>query len=189
MRNPNNLRRKVASRAPRRKLFIFSEGKNTEPQYLKAYERVVSSTSIEIVYGSKNGTPEALLRQAADRKDEIGHRAYKKENGDRDEVWVIFDRDEHPNVDKVLKECRRMNILYAFSNPCFELWLILHFTDYDADEHHHATQEKCEKVCPGYTKDSRKIPDLAALMPTLRRRKCEPISSSSGESAMGERLH
>lgn len=43
----------------------------------------------------------------------------------------MFDRDDHPGFDEAVALCERRGVRVARSNPCFELWLILHHTDYD----------------------------------------------------------
>lgn len=49
----------------------------------------------------------------------------------RDRVWAVFDRDSHPDFDEAMASCDAHGVEVARSNPCFELWLILHHTDYD----------------------------------------------------------
>jgi hypothetical protein len=42
------------------------------------------------------------------------------------EVWIVCDRDGHAHAAKAI-ELKSENIHVAFSNPCFELWLLLHY--------------------------------------------------------------
>ena len=42
-----------------------------------------------------------------------------------------MDRDTHPHFDKAMKLCEVEGVRVARSNPCFELWLILHYEHYD----------------------------------------------------------
>jgi hypothetical protein len=56
-------------------------------------------------------------------------RAAKDENLLYDEVWCVFDCDEHPRIPEAMQHARDNGIHVAFSNPCFELWLLLHFQD------------------------------------------------------------
>jgi hypothetical protein len=54
-----------------------------------------------------------------------------------DEVWCVFDVEwpkNDPDVQKkalkeAVEEARKGGVKLAISNPCFELWLILHFQD------------------------------------------------------------
>ena len=56
-------------------------------------------------------------------------------NGEIDEVWCIFDVEwpqNHPNLDRAIARAREQGVRVAVSNPCFELWLALHFEDQTA---------------------------------------------------------
>jgi hypothetical protein len=44
----------------------------------------------------------------------------------------MFDRDEHPNFARAIDLADRHGIKLAMSNPCLELWFILHFEDQTA---------------------------------------------------------
>jgi hypothetical protein len=44
----------------------------------------------------------------------------------------VFDIDEHPNVAQAVALARDNDIQLAISNPCLELWFILHFEDQTA---------------------------------------------------------
>ncbi len=49
-----------------------------------------------------------------------------------DEVWAVFDRDEHPHFAEACQKARDNEVGLAVSNPCFELWLLLHIRDQTA---------------------------------------------------------
>lgn len=180
-----NLKRKVFSKKQKKKIYIYSEGENTEPRYFKAYEREVSSSIVTVVLENERGVPATLLEKAIVKKNDINKRSYIKDNGSKDQVWIVFDEDEHPNIPKVILKCDQLDIKYAHSNPCFEVWLILHEEDYDRDEHRHATQRKCEEVCLGYTSGTRKIPDVAPLMKKVFDAEARAISMENRRSRDG----
>jgi hypothetical protein len=54
-----------------------------------------------------------------------------------DEFWLIIDRDHWENIHNInfanlVQECKNENNFYlAMSNPCFEIWLLLHLKDID----------------------------------------------------------
>jgi hypothetical protein len=58
------------------------------------------------------------------------------EIGERDEFWLVLDCDHWvnsghiKNLIQVIRECRQKGIRIALSNPCFELWLLLHFAEF-----------------------------------------------------------
>ncbi|MDX3243127.1 RloB family protein [Streptomyces sp. ME18-1-4] len=52
-------------------------------------------------------------------------RDHKQAEGE--EAWALFDRDQHHDIPKALKEAAEANIQVCFSHPSFDLWLLLHF--------------------------------------------------------------
>ena len=50
-----------------------------------------------------------------------------------DQLWLVIDRDPQSWKEKQIaligRECSRRKYYLALSNPCFELWLLLHFED------------------------------------------------------------
>ena len=83
---------------------------------------------------------------------------------ENDEVWAVFDRDEHPNFDDAVSLCQTNGIGVARSNPCFELWLILHERDYDRPDHRDAVQRELKKLRPEYDNRRGKTPDCDDLV-------------------------
>ena len=63
-----------------------------------------------------------------------------------DEIWCVFDRDDHPDISGTLQTARDRNIRVAFSNPCFELWLVLHVADQSAYIERDDIQRRCEQL-------------------------------------------
>jgi hypothetical protein len=54
------------------------------------------------------------------------------EEDEIDEIWCVFDVEwprNHPGLKEAVDRARGNGINLAISNPCFELWLILHFQD------------------------------------------------------------
>jgi len=45
---------------------------------------------------------------------------------DYDEVWCVFDVDQF-DIREAVRRAREREVNLAISNPCFELWLLLHF--------------------------------------------------------------
>ncbi|NUL34951.1 RloB domain-containing protein, partial [Streptomyces lunaelactis] len=46
------------------------------------------------------------------------------------QVWVIFDRDDHQSIPEAMSLADEERIGVAYSHPCFELWRLLHYTNY-----------------------------------------------------------
>ena len=116
-----SLRRKPATREPGRRIIIFTEGSVTEPMYLRQLNRF--SGNILISIQPQHGTPETLLAAA---KQFLRYEQRRFDSASkRDVIWLVFDRDEHPNVPNVLTEAKAKRIEVGYSNPCFELWLLM----------------------------------------------------------------
>jgi hypothetical protein len=123
-----DLRRRIASRPERKTVVVFCEGEASEPDYVNALKRlpeVRGNTSINIEIATERGVPLTLVRRAVARAadDEV------------DECWCVFDVEwprQHPHLPEALRLAEKHGIRLAVSNPCFELWLILHFEDQNA---------------------------------------------------------
>ena len=68
-----------------------------------------------------------------------------------DAVWCVFDTETppSPNLDEALALARSERLQVARSNPCFEIWLLMHF----ADQRGMLTNRQVEALaddCPGY---------------------------------------
>ena len=87
------------------------------------YRRQFSSIDVHILQ-PKNHSPVGLVK-AAKAKVKAA-----KSNGNAYEfAWVVFDKDGHANIPGAFETARtaRPAIQIAFSAPCFELFVLLHF--------------------------------------------------------------
>ncbi|MBN2413758.1 RloB domain-containing protein [candidate division KSB1 bacterium] len=105
------------------KLFIIAtEGKETEKQYFDIFRN--SRVQVKILPACNgHSAPNWVI----DRLDEFA-KEYNLE-GD-DELWIMFDVDKW-GVRKISQITRlgfQKGYGLAISNPCFEVWLFLHFT-------------------------------------------------------------
>lgn len=41
--------------------------------------------------------------------------------------WIVFDRDEVPDFDSIIKNAQKYGIKVGWSNPCFEIWMYAYF--------------------------------------------------------------
>ena len=77
----------------------------------------------------------ALVEEVWGIAKELKNRALiraKREGDDNlafDSVWCVYDVDDHPHVHEAREMAVANGIELAISNPCFELWLLLHFRD------------------------------------------------------------
>lgn len=132
-------RRTVADRPSRRELLVFAEGAVTEEDYLTYWRRRFRG-QVNVELHEFHGTPLALVQRASEAKAK-NEKAEKKDQGRaHDEVWCVFDIDEHPRVDEATHLAAESGINLAISNPCIELWFLLHFADQTAYIDRHAVQ-------------------------------------------------
>ncbi len=161
-RKPPDLKRRSAKRAPKQRFVIFCEGEKTEPAYFEALRHHCSSSLIEVKPLPAQGVPDTLTKSALEKAKQL-RRKTTDSFEQRDEIWAVFDRDEHPKFDEAVQRCESNGVGVGRSNPCFELWLILHHQNFDRPDGRHAVQAHCERVCAGYDKHSSKTPDCSGL--------------------------
>jgi hypothetical protein len=97
---------------------IICEGNRTEVNYFEALCKDIRSrsTPIEIKSGAAfHNDPERIIARALDLAESYDH------------VWVVFDDDARDRALDLAKKACDKDLSVAFSNPCFEVWYILHF--------------------------------------------------------------
>lgn len=132
MRSRNSLmRERREAFRDARLIVIASEGKDTERIYFKALAKEYTNPRVHVHILERsedeqnNSSPEHVLKQLNDYK---GH--YELESDD--ELWLVVDRDRWTEamLSRVATECAQDNFMHvALSNPCIELWLLLHLVD------------------------------------------------------------
>ena len=152
MKRRDSLRRRRSFRKPLARFLIVCEGKVTEPVYFGDIRRMERGIiELEIVPG---GVPKTVVERAVDMKKQSERDAKRRqdENLRYDSVWCVFDIDEHPFVPEAKQQAQANAINIAVSNPCFELWFLLHFQDQSAHIEGHTVQHLCRQHMPGYQK-------------------------------------
>lgn len=124
-------KRRTSTAARRRELLLFCEGEVTEEAYLKHLHRQFREKVSISIYAS-GCVPMTLVREAKDVKKQHELDANRGKGRAYDEYWCIFDIDEHPDLKDAVDLARRHDINVAVSNPCFELWFLLHVRDQTA---------------------------------------------------------
>ena len=112
-------------------ILIVTEGRVTEPEYLNGFVKAAQNPRVQIKVVEGAGVPMTIVRKAKDEKQEAEERAkHKDDDNERyDEVWCVFDVDDHPNIPAAKQMAIANDLRLAVSNPCIELWLWLHFAD------------------------------------------------------------
>jgi hypothetical protein len=152
MRKDSRLRRRRPFRVPRARFLIACEGTVTEPHYFSEMRRLQRSPiELEIIEG---GTPKTIVERAVERKKEAEWRAQRQRDDNLlfDEIWCVFDVDTHPFLPEAKQQARDNGISVAISNPCFELWILLHFQEQHAHIERGAVQRLCREHLPDYKK-------------------------------------
>lgn len=126
-RPPKRKRNKLQ---PHRVIRVLTEGAVTEPSYLSLWVRKNRNVKIDF---KESGMAPLTLVHHAQKHQEASHRSKRRGLGsDFDEIWCVFDVDEHPHLNQAIQEADDLGINVALSNPCFELWLVLHEEDQTA---------------------------------------------------------
>ncbi|MEU2675275.1 RloB family protein [Streptomyces sp. NPDC007107] len=145
---------------------MFFEGEVTERLYINGLRKTLRRHPIQIESGSTNGEPLGLVRSAVKRANEM--RA-----GDAyDSVWCLFDVETppHGSLAPALTLASKHNIKCAVSNPCFELWLMLHSVDHSRQTSTNNMIKLAEKEISSYKEKSFEYDSLEAGIGQAMRR-------------------
>ena len=170
-----------ADREANKTILIVCEGQ-TEEWYFNRFP--VISLSVRCV--NLQGQSKMSLVQAT---QEI----VKNEDFTFDEVWCVFDMDVQ-NTDKdftlfdnSIDKAKSLDYNVAYSNDCFELWLLLHYKDIQSTQnraYYYEQLGKCFKM--NYVKNGKKI-DFCKKLYTLLQ---EDDNSSEAQAIIrAEKLH
>lgn len=150
---------------PKVEIVIACEGTSTEPKYLSDCVEHYGSGLVRLKILPKTGVPMTIVTSAIEaRKELVAKRRASKDSFDACfRVWAMFDCDEHPRVAEALALAQDNKIEVAFSNPCFELWPILHLEDYGAQDDRHALQARLSRLMPSYNHEQGALVDFAHI--------------------------
>lgn len=113
-----DLQRRGRCRNTRPLVLMVCEGQETEPRYLRALFRDLRLPNPVVVGGDVCGTaPTSIVAYAAEHAGDDDYAA----------VWCVFDCDEHLRVSDARQRAQDKGFEVAYSNPCIEIWYLLHF--------------------------------------------------------------
>jgi len=125
---------------PKERIIVLAyEGNITEALYFEKLkenvrfnDELIHLLSLKRKKGDTYSAPKHVFNKLKrEAKDEFNFKS-------PDELWMIIDRDEWTNIPEISTLCKNEGNFYlALSNPCFELWLLLHVKDiseYDEQE-------------------------------------------------------
>lgn len=108
------------------KLFVIAtEGKDTEKQYFEMFGS--RKVKVEILAtGDDNKSAHEYVLERLDKFKDL------YDFDEEDEFWLVLDVDRWVKKEQLIAICpqaRQKGYQLAISNPCFEIWLCLHFSD------------------------------------------------------------
>ncbi|WP_204036666.1 RloB family protein [Micromonospora qiuiae] len=109
-------------------MLITTNGESTERAYFDALKRE-PWVGVKVAVAVERGSPVDLVRGAYRRQQE----------NDYDEAWAVCDVD-HYSPGEASAAARESGVRLAWSNPCFEVWLLLHLI------HHAGHVENAKKA-------------------------------------------
>jgi len=107
------------------RLFIVAtEGNKTEKQYFAMFHSTRIKVKVLPTGDDNKSAPEYVLERLDAFKEQY-------DLNEEDMLWLVLDVDRwgDKNLSQVCSEARQKNYNLAISNPCFEVWLYLHFDD------------------------------------------------------------
>lgn len=120
-RRESTLRRRPAYRDALPAILVVCGGRTTEPAYVKGLLRAVDNRAVDVRVKVCPQDPVSVVRHAVGERTRAGDYYVG--------TWCVLDVDEFAHLDKALRLADAEGIDIALSNPCFELWLLLHFRD------------------------------------------------------------
>lgn len=116
--------RKIKRRKELKHILIALEDEKSSRFYMQKLVKD-KNISAKIVFARHIGTdPKSVLRAIQNFGDKNPDIKYEK-------AWIVIDKDSFSkdNFNGTINTARQKNICVAYSNECYELWLLLHFRD------------------------------------------------------------
>jgi hypothetical protein len=142
-----DFKRKTESRRQNPRFLIVSEGAVTECEYLTALTKLLKIPSAKIMIAPPPPTsPKEIVKKARKLKKEA------RKDDPYDAVWCIFDveakvsQNARPGLADAVQIAKANKIFIALSNPCFELWILLHEKQHTATIYSDDVQHVCSSL-------------------------------------------
>jgi hypothetical protein len=160
-----SLDRKIGSQSPKWKIIIICEGEKTEPVYFLDFARHFKSNIVSVRLIPKGGPVRELVGRVKELQEEMMQKAQRSKNSFDQffKVWGVPDVDEHPKLLEAMNLAQEHNLNIALSNPCFEIWGLLHFSEQNAPLHRKDAQRNLTTYMTSYSHSKNPIFDFELL--------------------------
>lgn len=169
VRVERDLQRDSRNRPPRKCVLIVCEGAKTEPMYWRSLRHALGLRTVEVEIVGEGAEIIGLVDKAIELRNERIEKS-KSSNmfAEYDEIWCVVDTErevDNPSWNNGENRAKENGIRLAWSNPCFEFWLLLHFERIGRSfDGYHAVR----KVLKRYIKDYQKnVNYFAKLAPSM----------------------
>jgi hypothetical protein len=166
----SSFRKSNKQREQYKRFLIVSEGAVTEEQYLNGVKRSRRVRSGDMEFFPPGPTsPVEIVKRARDLQNKA------RASGDKyDFVWCIFDVESgvdqraRPRLSEAINMANACNVSVALSNPCFELWILLHRQVQEASIDRHRVQRLCSSLALVVGKHIQNVEQILDNYPTAR---------------------
>ncbi len=177
-------RRKIKSRYSGDTVLIVCEGTQTEPNYLMELKECLEMDRAALdILPSSGSAPKSVVKYAK--------KAIKKacdKGNPYAKVYCVIDKDTHSSYSSALEDAKNFNessrknscntvLCIIPSVPCFEYWILMHYTESTAvfgtgasSPCKHLIKSALQKYIPGYQKADRAFSSkiIQEKLPTAR---------------------
>jgi RloB-like protein len=159
------------SRRPRDCILIVYEGTVTESSYFESPWRKIRLNTVEVEIAGECAEISRVVHAALRRKEERDDEA---RNSPRfapfDEVWCVVDterRNHNASWERGVNRATSTGLRLAWSNPCFEYWILLRFEKVGRSFDGYAAIRPCVRLhIKDYEKKLNCFEQLAPRIPT-----------------------
>ena len=127
-RERNEIFRESNSRQKEKIIVLAFEGNIAEEEYFEEL-KIIDDFNEDLIYLHLLKRPRNDTNSAPNHVfNKLKREAKEEYNFDKkDELWMIIDTDRWKNIPSIISLCKAQgNMFVAVSNPCFEVWLLLH---------------------------------------------------------------
>lgn len=152
-RKQERQKRKCKEQKERSETWLFvCEGSKTEPNYINSLisyaNNITEQSQLKIRVEGEGKNTLSLVKSVDDFFDYADKLRSQKSGIPYAKTFVLFDKDsfEKDNFNNAIHMAISKGHIPIWSNECFELWYILHYVYYDADNGRKAYFEKLSEL-------------------------------------------